>query len=41
MKGSDIRHGHGRVKRILKADIRGEGIPGRWNNEPMSRDVKE
>lgn len=35
MKESDIRHGHGRLRRVFKAEIRGEGNLGRQNNEPI------
>lgn len=37
MKGSGIRHGPGRVGRILKAEIREKGNPGRGNNEPIAQ----
>lgn len=37
MKEGDIRHGPGRLRRILKAEIRGKGNPGSRNSEPIAQ----
>lgn len=36
MKENDVTLGPGRVRRVLKAGVRGKGNSGCWNNEPAA-----